>query len=115
MLTKENFIQFIKAYRQADDLFKDISIIIMGKNNGYYFESPLYDEFGKLSDCFLKSFFTDAGIDLILDWIYNSIRVCSIYKKDLFGDVKIDLKTIEDLWEYLNSDKIKFFKNEQSI
>ena len=114
MITKEEFVKFIEEYQTYDKAFERIETAIIGKpyiSNMY--ESDWNLAVGKMLDIFLKSHFTEEGCDWINYWLFEDVdNKTAYFKEDLFdNERKYPLDTINDLWNFLNSDKKLYFKN----
>lgn len=105
MITKELFIEQIKLAKEYDKYLDSID------NNLKIdlFETPLHEIPMKMFDIFIESHFTDEGQDLIYWWMWEDVPKV-LYFDTIFGESKIDLENIEDLWRYLESDEELYFK-----
>lgn len=105
MVTKELFIEQIKLAKEYDNYLdsidNDLKIDL--------FETPLYQTPMKMFDIFIESHFTNEGQDLIYWWMWEDVPKV-LYFDTMFGESKIDLENIEDLWRYLESDEELYFK-----
>ena len=117
MITKDEFIQFIESYQEFDSAVERISKAIVGKHSWSIdlFESDWFMAVGKMLDIFLKSHFTDDGVDMITWWMFEDVDhiVWQQVEPTLFDDteeIKYNLKTIDDLWDYLMEYKENYVK-----
>ena len=107
MITKEELKEFIDEYQTFDSAMERVEEAISGRKYGLnLFECDWYESVGKLLDIFLKSHFTDDGVDLITWWLFEDVDHI-IYQKvnpDLFsGETKVeyDVNDLDDLWKYM--------------
>ena len=122
MITKELFIKFITNYQIFDKAVDRISTALIGNSAPTYYctnvyESDWYSAVEDMLDSFLCNNFTNDGIDLIYYFLFENCDHI-IYEKqnDLFNkekEIKIELKTIDDLWNYMtNNNRIKIYVKE---
>ena len=111
MITLEEFKIAILNLKKFEDSIDDLYKAITGKPYGYFFETEWFTAVGNLFDVFIKSHFSEAGCDLINAFLYDDIKgnwgITLYVDKDLFNEgTKIEITTIEDLYNYLLSDKV---------
>lgn len=117
MITKEIFFEFINSIKTFEAAIERMEEAISGKKYGSnLINSDWYESYGKLSDLFLESHFTENGMDLIYWWLYDDVDhiIYESVDEDLFEkkkDVEHDVNNIEDLWNYMISCKGDYFKD----
>lgn len=80
--------------------------------NGSTFAENVFELF----DLFIKSHFTHEGIALIYWWMYENVEkvIYETKEVDLFNrtpeNIEIDVKSQEDLWNYMYKNKEIYFK-----
>lgn len=89
MIGKEKFIELIEEYNKQNKRIDQIGEFVTG-----IYDSPIIDYGWKMFDELKKAYFTEEGVDWIDYFLYENPKEC--YYID---DVKIPLKTIDDLWE----------------
>lgn len=103
MITLENFKETLRIYQDfiaKQEILKSAGIDIL--------ESWLNDLPGLLFDQWCKSNFTDEGVDWIYWWLFEDVDKVIYFETDtLFGhqSVKLDITTVEALYNYLKSCK----------
>ena len=95
----EEAIKIIQEFSQEIDKFEKM---------GYYIaEMPIVDMTSRLLDLFIKSHFTEKGTDLIYWWLYENVeKVITLENNE-----KVYIETLEDLWDFMISDKDTYFNN----
>ena len=116
MITKEEFINFIKEFQQFEKAIDRLEEAISGKKYGCnLFESDWYQAVDKMFNTFVESHFTENGCDLIFWWVFEDVDhiITHDIGPNLFGDTEItyDVNNIEDFWNYLLIYKEDYFKN----
>ena len=116
MITKEEFCKFITSYQEFQDNIDKFDMAITGKNYPtILFETKWFSAVGKMLDAFLDSHFTEEGIDWICYYLFEDIgdKVVTVEYEDLFGEKEIEfhLNSVDELWDFLISDKTAYFKN----
>lgn len=115
MINKECFVKFISKYKEFDTAIERISNSISGKKYSIdLFESDWYEAVGDMLDTFLKSHFTEDGIDIITWWLFEDVdhTIWQQVEPTLFEEnteIKYHLNTIDDLWNYLVEYKEDYF------
>ena len=116
MITKEQFKSFLKNWNTYDEALDRISNAVTGKSFGCdLYDSDWNNAVGMMLDIFINSHFTEEGADVINYYLFEDIEDKSIYinkEGDLFDkatEIKYPLKTSEDLWNYLLTDKKTYF------
>ena len=108
-MTLKEFTKGIEFIQEFDSLIYHLEGFI----NVELSESKLVNTTYELFNLFMGEYFTENGLDTILWWLYDSCPKIIYFEEDtLFGEEKheLELNTIEDLWNYLNSDKT-YLKN----
>jgi hypothetical protein len=118
MINKEEFIKFIQSYIEFQESVDNFDKAITGKNYpSILFETKWYDAVGKMLDSFLDSHFTDCGIDWIFYFLFEDANDKAAYVKqegDMFNEekeIRYSLESIDELWNFLLTDKKLYFKN----
>jgi hypothetical protein len=118
MITKEEFVKYISSYQKFGESVERLEKSITGKNNIYFiFETDWCEAVGKMLDVFLDSNFTDYGIDWISYFLWEDVNDKAAYVKqeeDMFNEekeIRYPLDTIDELWDFLLTDKKLYFKN----
>jgi hypothetical protein len=111
MITLEEFKIAILNLKKFEDEVNNLCKTFTGKSYGYYFETEWYIAATNLFDVLIKSHFSEVGCDLINAFLYDDIKgnwgITLYTDKDLFNEgTKIEITTIEDLYNYLLSDKV---------
>lgn len=117
MVTKEEFINFVKAFETFENGINRIEKVLSGdrpyKIN--LWDSDWIDSVGKMWDNFMYSHFTEEGCDLINWWKYEDVDHIITQKvdPDLFygkSEIEYNVNDIEDLWDYLIKFSSDYFK-----
>ena len=117
MITKEEFVKFISSYQKFDKGVQRLEKSIFGRNIYSIFESDWCEAVGRMLDTFLDSHFTDTGIDWISYYLWEDVDDKAAYvkqDKDMFNEekqIRYPLDTIDELWNFLLTDKTLYFKN----
>ena len=95
----EEAIKIIQEFSQEIDKFEEM---------GYYIaEMPIVDMTSQLLDVFIKSHFTEKGTDLVYWWLYENVeKVITLENNE-----KVYIETLEDLWDFMITDKDTYFNN----
>lgn len=107
-MTLKEFTEGIKLAQESDSFYDKLRELHIDIIDSFVFEG-----FNKVLNLFFREYFSEEGFDLICWWLYENVPKVIYYSEDtIFGkeEYKISLNTIEDLWNYLNSDKI-YLKN----
>lgn len=98
MIEKEHFFNFINYFNTFDKSIQRIGKAMSGKSWSVdLFESDWCEAVYCMLEEFIKSYFTEAGEDLINYYMFEDYRQIT----DNDGNV-YNLETLEDLWQYLN-------------
>lgn len=119
MITFEEFSKFIlywKIFNEGIDRFQKA---IVGNRNYLciLYETDWGEAVGMMLDTFIDSHFTEAGADWINYWLFEDIKDKKVWitkPKDMFNDeekIEYHLNNIEELWDFLLTDKKLYFKN----
>lgn len=118
MITKEEFTKYIDAYREFEAAIERLEKLISGRNRCYFiYETDWCEAVGKMLDGFLDSHFTESGIDWIFYYLFEDVDDKAAYvteEGDMFKDpeeVRYPLTTLDELWDFLLTDKKLYFKN----
>ena len=116
MLTKRQFINFIRFYQEFSTAVDRFDKAITGKSySTILFEADWYNSVGKLLDIFLESHFNEDGQDLVTWWLFEDVDHTIYHQPDLFSEgkkIEYDVNKLEDLWEYLIMYKEDYFNDE---
>lgn len=118
MITKEAFVEYISHYKDFDAAIDRIEYALSGKPfKCELFESDWYDLVYKMLKTFLNTYFTKLGIETIEWWLWEDVDkvIYETVEPDLFNgekEIEINVEKLEDLWDYLNSHKEDYIKNE---
>ena len=120
MITKEEFIQYITEFQKFDEAIERIEVAIGGsKWSCNLWESDWYGNVSKLLDIFINSHFTEKGADWVYYYLFENIddKKVIIEVEDMFGIEKKEyhLNSIDELWDFLLTDKKLYFKDVQNI
>ena len=120
MITKEQLSEFLDRYSNFDKAVIRMGEAISGKSYPYntnLFETDWYTHVSEMYDIFLESHFTDEGIDWINYYFLEDVEdhlVTVTVSADLFEgkrEIEYHLNSIEELWNFLITDKKAYFKN----
>ena len=118
MITKEEFYKFISSCQEFYNGLERFEKAITGKKfTCNLLETDWGDAVGKMLDAFLDSHFTDYGIDWICYFLFENVDDKAAYVKqegDMFNEekeIRYPLDTIDELWDFLLTDKKSYFKN----
>ena len=118
MITKEEFTKFIESYQEFQSGIDRLDMAITGRNHpSILFECGWYDAVGKMLDVFLDTNFMDYGVDWITYFLWENTDDKAAYvkqDKDMFSEekeIRYPLDTVDDLWNFLLTDKKLYFKN----
>lgn len=111
MITKEEFIKFIKAY----EIFENGIDRLNGILKANLWECDCIDAVSRMWDQFMYSHFTEEGCDLINWWKFEDVNhiITQTVASDLFNgksEIEYDVNDIEDLWSYLTKFPSDYFK-----
>ena len=118
MITKEEFTKFIQSYQEFQEGIDRLDMAITGRSYPtILFESDWFDSVGRMLDIFLDSNFTSVGVDWITYHLWENVDDKAAYvkqDKDMFNEekeIRYPLDTIDELWDFLLTDKNLYFKN----
>jgi len=115
MISKEEFITFIKEYQKFESAVERLEEAISGKKYGCnLYESDWFQAVGIMFDTFLQSHFNEDGQDLVNWFVFEDVdHIITSETDDLFGNVKVkyNVNNIEDFWNYLMLFKKDYFKD----
>ena len=120
MITKEQLSEFLDRYSKFDKAVIRMGEAVSGKSYPYstdLFETDWYTHVSEMYDIFLESHFTDEGIDWINYYFFEDIEdhlVTITISADLFDkehEVKYHLNSVDELWDFLMTDKKLYFKD----
>ena len=122
MITKSEFVDFIQNFKKFEEAIDRIDHCLMGndKYSAELWESDWYIAVCEMFDTFINSHFTEAGADWINYSLFETIEDKIAYIKqpeDMFEkekEIEYHLNTIDELWDFLNTDKKLYFKNVQN-
>lgn len=118
MITKKEFFRFIEAFQIFEKGLDRISLALSGSKYGIpLFESDWGNAVGEMLDIFLNSHFTVKGADWVTYYLFEDIEdklVIITKPKDMFDEkkeIKYHLNSLDELWDFLLTDKKVYFKN----
>ena len=121
MITKEQFIKFIKNYQTFYNGIERFEKAITGsKFTCNLFETDWGDAVGIMLDTFLDSHLTDDGADLLAWWLFEDVDkiITQTVDPDLFhgkSEIEYNVNDIEDLWNYLIKFSSDYFKQDLKV
>lgn len=116
MITKEKFIRAIAKYKEFSKGAEALSQVVCDSKYSIY-ETKWIDAVGQIFDIFVDSNFTDEGADWIFYYLFEDPDDKAAYVKqegDMFNEekeIRYPLNTVEELWNFLLTDKNLYFKN----
>ena len=118
MISKEDFSKFILEFQTFEQAIDRIEEAISGSQYGCgLWESDWYSAVGKMFDIFVDTHFTEQGADWVSYYMFEDIEdklVTVKQERDIFGEekeIKYHLNSIDELWDFLLTDKKAYFKN----
>ena len=117
MITKKQFKSFLENWNIYDEALDRISNAVTGKSFGCdLYDSDWNNAVGMMLDIFIDSHFTEEGADVINYYLFESTdKVITVHQeKDMFNeekDIEYHLDSIDDLWDFLLTDKETYFLN----
>jgi len=118
MITKEEFTEYILNYQAFEQSISRMEEAFCGRPHGCnLFECDWVNSVDKMLDIFIESHFTETGSDWIFYYLFETIedkRVIVTKEADLFKEkeeVEYHLNSIDELWDFLLTDKKLYFKN----
>ena len=118
MITKEEFSEYLSEFKKFEDSVEKMANAILGSSYYYLFESDWFTSASKLFDIFVESHFTESGADWIYYYMFEDIGdklVTFTQPADMFNkerQIEYHLNSIDELWEFLLTDKKRYFKND---
>ena len=115
MITKEEFVKILTNYQKFKNGVKRMFKAFTG--NDVYFECDWLEAADYVLETTIESHFTDLGVDWIFYYLYEDIedkRVVITIEADMFEgkrEIEYHLNSIEELWNFLITDKKAYFKN----
>ena len=118
MITKEEFVKYLTQYQIFEKAMDRLSEALSGSKYGIpLFETDWGEAVGEMLDIFLMSHFTVNGADWVTYYLFENVEdheVVITKEADMFeGEEKIiyHLNSIDELWDFLLTDKKAYFKN----
>ena len=118
MITKKEFTKFINQYQIFDTALNRISEAVSGSKYGLtLFETDWGEAVGKMLDIFLDSHFTEEGVDWVIYYLFEDIEdklVIVTEPADMFNKekkIEYHLNSLDELWDFLLTNKKTYFKN----
>ena len=118
MIIKEEFTEYILNYQAFEQAVSRMEEAFCGRPYGCnLFECDWVNSVGQMLDIFIESHFTEKGADWIYYYLFENVedkRVVITKEADLFKEkeeVEYHLNSIDELWEFLLTDKKLYFKN----
>ena len=118
MITKEEFTEYILNYQTFEQSINRMEEAFSGKKYGCnLFDCDWVDSVGKMLDIFMESHFTETGSDWVFYYLFENVGDKAAYikqDKDMFNEekeIRYPLDTIDELWDFLLTDKNLYFKN----
>ena len=119
MITKEEFIKFIKAYEEFEEGINNLGEFLSGDRpyGVNLWDCDWVDAVSRMWDQFMYSHFTEEGSDLINWWKFENVDhiITQTVDSDLFNiksEIKYNVNDIEDLWNYLTKFSSDYFKQD---
>ena len=116
MITKEEFTKIITSYQNFENNIDRLFYAFTGSKNNFM-DCDWIDEVNKLLEAAIYSHFTEEGVDWIFYYLYELIddkKVTVTKSADLFDKeqkIEYHLNSIDELWDFLLTDKKLYFKN----
>jgi len=118
MINKEDFFKFISEFQIFEQAVGRMEVAISGSRYGCgLWESDWYSAVGKMFDLFVNTHFTELGADWVFYYMFEDIEdklVTVKQEKDIFNEekeIEYHLNSIDELWDFLLTDKKTYFKN----
>ena len=118
MITKEEFTEYILNYQAFEQAINRMEEAFSGRKYGCnLFDCDWIDSVGKMLDIFIESHFTETGSDWVFYYLFETVgdkKVTITKEADLFKEkeeVEYHLNSIDELWDFLLTDKKLYFKN----
>ena len=117
MITKKEFEEFLKQYNKFNEAISRMEEAISGKSYRInLYETDWSEAVEDMLFIFLKSHFTEAGIDWITYYLFEDIEdklVTVTIPADIFEEekeIEYHLNSLDELWDFLLTDKKLYFK-----
>ena len=116
MITKEEFTKIITSHQNFEGNINRLFYAFTGSENNFM-DCDWIDEVNKLLEAAIYSHFTEEGVDWIFYYLYELIedkKVTVTKSADLFDKeqkIEYHLNSIDELWDFLLTDKKLYFKN----
>ena len=118
MISKEDFFKYLTEFQTFEQAVDRMEIAISGSKYGCnLWESDWYSAVGNMFDIFINTHFTEQGADWVSYYMFENIEdklVIIKQEKDIFDEekeIEYHLNSIEELWDFLLTDKKAYFKN----
>ncbi len=118
MITEKEFKDFIEYYQTFRNGIDRLTEALCGKSYRCNLEeSDWIEAVHFMLEKFVDSHFTDKGSDWIYYYLYEDVNdhyVEVTLERDMFNEPKVlrfHLNSIEELWNFLLTDKKLYFKN----
>lgn len=117
MISKEEFINFVKSYETFENGVDRINRYL----HSNLWECEWIDAVSRMWDNFMYSHFTEVGCDLINWWKFEDVDhiITETITPDLFlcekSEIEYDVNDIEDLWNYLTKSSSDYFKQDLKV
>ena len=118
MISKEDFFKYLTDFQIFEQAVDRIEVAISGSKYGCnLWESDWYSAVGKMFDIFVNTHFTELGADWVAYYMFENIEdklVTIQQEKDIFDEekeIEYHLNSVEELWNFLLTDKETYFKN----
>lgn len=115
MITKEEFLSFIKNYQTFVNSMESIQKSVFGSLYECNFsDCEWYDSVNEMFDIFLDTHFTREGCNLICWQLFDNVDhiIYQTVEADLFkgkSEIEYDVNDLEDLWNYMVKFKDEYF------
>ena len=115
MITKEEFVRALTNYQKFHEGIDRLFKAFIGES--YYYTCDWVEAVDIMFETFIHSHFTDTGADWVFYYLYEDIedkRVLITIEADMFEgkrEIEYHLNSIEELWNFLTTDKKTYFKN----
>ena len=118
MISKENFFKFLTEFKIFEQAVDRMEKAISGSKYGCnLWESDWYSAVGNMFDIFIYTHFTEQGADWVSYYVFEPVedKIVTIKQdKDIFNEekeIEYHLNSLEELWDFLLTDKEAYFKN----
>ena len=118
MISKEDLSKFILEFQTFEQAIDRMEEAISGSQYGCgLWESDWYSAVGRMFDIFIDTHFTEQGADWVFYYMFENIedKIVTVKQdKDIFNEekeIEYHLNSIDELWDFLLTDKKAYFKN----